>query len=309
MEWRKIMILLQQMLILFLIMFIGYMMAKKGILDQKANKAISWLIVNVTSPALILEGSFSNSGMDPSYVLYISGISFCFYAVIVLSAELVVPLFHFPAEDRGAFKVMMVFSNNGFMGIPLLRSLYGPEILLPAAIFVIPCNLLMYTYAIYRISGRQQSPGQVLKGCMNMGVLASFLSVTITLSGISLPSIITDCIGMLSPITAPLSMIVIGSGFVGLNMLDEIRDRKLILFVFVRQIVMPVLLLTILRIFIKDIGLLRMILIICATPVASMPAMLAQQYGGRVGLISHTIAFTTLISIATIPLVYAITGL
>jgi len=303
------MILLQQMTILFIIMFIGYMMTKKGILDQKVNKAISWLIINITSPALILEGSFSNTGMESSYILYLAGISLCFYTLIVLSAELTVPLFRFPAQDQGAFKVMMVFSNNGFMGFPLLRSLYGPEILLPAAIFLIPSNLLMYTYAIYRISGRKQSPGQVLKGCMNAGVIACCLTVAITLSGITLPSLITDCVGMLSPMTAPLSMMVIGSGFAGMNMMDEIRDRKLILFVFVRQILIPVLILTIFRLFVKDVGLLRMLLIVCATPVASMPAMLAQQYGGRVSLISHTIAFTTLISIATIPLVYAITGL
>ena len=141
------MILLQQMIILFLIMGAGCFLGKKRILDEHVGKALSWMIVNISNPALIVSGSFGG-GMKAQELFFLLFLASGIYAVLIIIAELLVPLIWRREGQNGIFKVLLVFSNIGFMGFPIISAVYGNESLLKASVFLIPFNILIYTYGI-----------------------------------------------------------------------------------------------------------------------------------------------------------------
>ncbi|MCR4841820.1 MAG: AEC family transporter [Eubacterium sp.] len=147
------MILLQQMLALFVFMVIGYAMHKKKISDDRSEGMLSWFIVNIANPCLILSGAVSmEEGMEPQFLGYVFLLSLAMYAGLIILSYPVVALMRVRPDDIGLFRVMMVFSNIGFMGVPLLSALYGSTALIYGAIFGISFNILLYSWGVLMVS-------------------------------------------------------------------------------------------------------------------------------------------------------------
>lgn len=142
------MILLKQMLIFFFIMILGYYAARKGVMDDKVSKSISWIVVNIANPALIISGSLGKSTISTADILSATALAATVFFVLILIAEFLLPLLSFPKEEEGVYKVMLVFSNIGFMGFPILAAIYGASALMYVSVFLIPFNMLIYTYGV-----------------------------------------------------------------------------------------------------------------------------------------------------------------
>ena len=226
---------------------------------------------------------------------------------LILLGYLLVPLLRVPAEDKGVFRVMTIFSNIGFMGFPVISAVYGEEALLYASIFLFPYNILIYTYGICAMKKENDGSGKMQwKKICNAGVIAGILSLICYLADVQVPSFVQTAVSGLSGLTAPLSMIVIGQSMVHIQIRDLITDVRLLIFSIIKLIVIPVCGILLLRIWIRDSMLLGVCLIMLATPVGSMTAMLAQQYDGDYMLASKGVSLTTILSVLTIPLVSAI---
>ena len=143
------MILLQQMMILFLLMLVGYCCRKCGIFNDEANKRLSSLVVNVANPALILSSGINqDSSIRGMEFVKVFALAWCMFGGLLLVAEVLPRVLRVPAKEQGVYKAMTVFSNIGFMGFPVIQAVYGNEALLYAALFLIPFNVLIYTYGI-----------------------------------------------------------------------------------------------------------------------------------------------------------------
>lgn len=207
----------------------------------------------------------------------------------------------------GTYKLMLVFSNFGFMGFPLIKTMFGAEGILYASVFCIPFDMLMYTYGVAVISRKKQR--LPIKNILNMGVIASLLLIIGIVSDIQLPAMIGEMISMLSGITAPLSMMVIGAAIYGMPVAMIMKDGRLIGFCAVRMIVIPVVCSLLLAHFVRSDVLKGIGVVLCSAPVASMCAMFTQQYGGSYELASRSVVATTLISVVTMPVMFVIAGL
>ena len=299
------MILLKQMPILLFFMILGYGMAKKQILDQNNCRFLSWLIVNVANPALILSGSLE-SQIGKRELAQTLVLAVLFYAALIVVSELLVTLFRAGKKEAGMYKVMLTFTNMGFMGFPILSAMYGSTALLYGAAFLLLFNLLIYTYGIFRIAGTIGSFREVMQKFLNIGVFAGILSLTIAFTGIKLPEAAGQTITMLSNLTAPLSMMVIGASFLDVEWKGVLRDAKLIGFVFLRLLVIPIAGMFVLRQVVHNPILLGVCFVTLATPSGSMAAMMARQYEGDYKTASKGIGLTTILSVATMPLLFAI---
>lgn len=302
------MILLRQMVIFLFMMVLGYIIAKKGILNEEVSKSISWIIVNIANPALIISGSIGNS-IRKSELLFILALAFGLYLLLILVAELIIPFFHFPKKSEGIYKILLVFTNMGFMGFPIMSAMYGSESLLYASVFMLPFNFLIYTYGIFRLIGGVEKPRVILKKCLNAGVIAVFVTFIIALCNIQLPYIITQSITMLSNLIAPLCMMVIGATFVNVSFREVFCDGKLLIFSVVRLLVIPFVFMFLLRKITDNVLLQNVAFIVIATPAGSMAAMLAQQYDADYRTASKGIALTTLLSVVTMPFMFVVLGL
>jgi hypothetical protein len=227
-------------------------------------------------------------------------------------AWLVIPLFRVSKQEAGTYRVMLIFSNIGFMGFPVIKAVYGSDAMLYAALFLIPYNLLLYTYGIGEMRGGAEEEGEkkgiAWKKIFNVGVIASLIAMAIALLHIQVPSFIETTVSSLSGLTAPLSMIVIGASMADMNLKELFMDGKLLVFSVLKLILIPVAGTLLLGLFVKNELLLGVCLIMLSTPVGSMTAMLAQQYGGDYELDSRGVALTTLLSVVTIPLVSMLVG-
>lgn len=305
------MLLLQQMIVLFVLMLIGYYVSHKGYISDATFKQLSWLVVYVACPAMVISGSVNSGKMMEGRELFATlGLTVVIYTVLILIGLITPLLLGVPKEDRGVYKVMMIFSNIGFMGFPLIGSLYGTEALLYAALFQIPFNVLIYTYGILVLKKNTEDNEKLdLKKILNIGVICCIISIVIALFQIETPAFVKTIVSNLSNLTAPLSMMVIGASLTKIKFKDLFTDIRLLIFCGLKLLVIPILLLLVLRQFIDSEMVLGVCMVILSTPVASMTAMLAQQYDGNYALASKGVAVSTILSVVTMPLVSMILGL
>lgn len=305
------MLLLQQMIVLFILMILGYYMRRKEIISDETCRSLSWIVVNIANPAMILSGSVnSEQGIEGSELIMTMMLAIGIFAGLIL-VSLIVPLVLWvPRRSVGAYRVMMIFSNIGFMGFPVISALYGTEALLYASVFLIPFNLLIYTYGILALKTNDGTKGKLdLKKVLNIGVFSCILSIILSFIQIPMPSFVKTTVSTLSNLTAPLSMMVIGASMATIDIKKLFTDVKLLLFSALKLIVVPIVGLFILKTFIQSEMILGVCMVMIATPVASMTAMLAQQYDGDYELASRGVALTTILSVITMPLVSIVTGI
>ena len=305
------MLLLQQMIVLFILMLIGYYINKKGFVSDTTFKQFSWVVVYVACPAMVISGSVNSGKMMQGRELFATlGLAILVYVVLILISFITTLLLGVPRDDRGVYKVMMIFSNIGFMGFPLINSLYGAEALLYAALFQIPFNVLIYTYGIIALKKKTEEKEKLdFKKIMNIGVICCIISIVIALFRIETPDFVKSTMQNLSNLTAPLSMMVIGASLTKIKLKDLFTDVRLLLFCGWKLLVVPIVLLFILKMFITNEMLLGVCMVVLATPIASMTAMLAQQYDGDYGLASKSVALSTILSVITMPIVSMVVGI
>ncbi len=305
------MLLLQQMIVLFVLMLIGYYVSKKEYISDATFKQLSWIVVYVACPAMVISGSVNSGKMMEGRELFATlALTVLVYAVLILIGFVSPVILGVPKEDRGVYKVMMIFSNIGFMGFPLISSLYGTDALLYAALFQIPFNVLIYTYGILVLKKKTDDNEKLdLKKILNIGVICCIISIVIALFQIETPDFVKSTVSNLSNLTAPLSMMVIGASLTKIKFRELFTDVRLLLFCGLKLLVIPVVLLFVLKQFIANEMVLGVCMVVLSTPVASMTAMLAQQYEGNYSLASKGVAVSTILSVITMPIVAMITGL
>lgn len=302
------MLLLQQMIVLFIYIVIGYTAAKRGIMDEEFSKKISWIVVNVANPALTVSAVVNGDGMIQGRDLLLTALT----AVVILGGmvvlSLILPvLFRAEKKERNVYRLMSAFNNIGFMGFPVIAAVYGQGALLYAAIFSMLFNVLMYTYGIQ--TARGQGMGKIeWKKILNIGVISSVIAIVIYLLKIPTPQFFKTTMSGLSGLTAPLSMMVIGISLASIPIRELFMDMRMLSYSLTKLLVLPVLCMPVINRLVGNDMLCGVCMIMISTPAASMNAMLVQQYGdGREAeLAARGVALTTLLSVATIPIVSAI---
>lgn len=293
------------MIVLFILMGIGFFCGKKGFITDSFSKNLSWLVVNVATPAMILSAGMNyESTIRGKELLNGFLLSILVYVFLIGISFVLLPLVRVPDKDRNVYRVMAIFSNIGFMGLPIIQAAYGSEAVLYGTLFQFPYNFLMYTYGIAAMKG--ESPfkkGEGLGKIINVGVISSALAIVIYVSGIHMPEVFRISAKHLSSLAAPLSMMVIGQSMVHFDIKDVMNDLRLLIFSLIKLVGLPLLGIMLLRLFVHDEMLLHVCYIMLATPIGSMTAMVAQQYGGNYTLASKGVALSTVLSVITIPLV------
>lgn len=305
------MIILQQMLALFTMMLIGYLCAKKGVLDKAATKKISWIVINIANVSVILQAGLDNKGgMPKENMVLVVGIAVGSYMILLLLAWILPMILRVEKENYSVYRVMLVFSNISFMGMPLILAIAGASSVLYATIFNFLFNILIYTYGIGSIKKKCGEKEKFQwKSMINAGVVSCVIALLCFVTRADLPEFADTTLKSLGSLTAPLSMLVIGQSFTEFRLWELVTDIRLLIFAGIKMLLIPIAGLFLIKTMTTDGDILTVCLVMLATPVASMTAMLSQQYEGNYELASKGVALTTIMSVVTIPLVSAVTGL
>ena len=301
------------MIQLFLILIVGWVGHKTKVFPAETQTALTKLVVYITTPCTILYSVLNNSSLPGIGVmvelLLIS--SACYIAVAALSL-LAVKLMHIHPGSRGAYVCMLLFTNCGFIGFPVVQAIFGADAVFYASILNIPFSPCLYTLGVYLLSkdAADRGLGQAeialswrtfVSPCM----VASVAAVVLALTGLKFPAVLTNTIGTIGNITTPGALLVIGISIAKQPLREMLGSAKIYLMSALRLIILPVLIWFVLHFFLHDQTILGVIVVTFAMPTATMVSMLADEYGSDQRATVQGVFLTTLFSMVTIPLLMA----
>ena len=147
-----------QIISLFLIMVVGYIMYKRNVIDDAATVRYTKLIMNISLPSQIITAFISNQGIVSNReVITVFGITFVAYAVYAVIGMAFLAITRVPKKQRGTYMFMTMFGNVGFMGFPVISAIFGDEALIYAVIFMVVFNVLVYSIGILLINTNEEN--------------------------------------------------------------------------------------------------------------------------------------------------------
>ncbi len=297
-----------QMIQLFLVMSIGYLLFKLKILDVDFNKKLTTLLLTVTTPALILSSVLNTTEYLPMQsILFVFFIGILIYVCLPLIGWIIVKVMKVPLPQQGLYIFMTVFSNIGFMGFPVMKAIFGNDAIFYTAIFNMIFNLLVFTVGTGIMGyGTDRKTKINPKDLLSPGVVASLIALLIYFVQLKFPDVIVSTVTMIGDITTPMAMLIIGSTLANIPIWEVFSELRIYPYTFIKQIVIPIIAYPILNLFIKDPLILGVTLIMISMPVANTAVLFATEYDGDVSLAAKAVFMTTLLSIITIPLIVAL---
>lgn len=307
------MVLLQQMIIFFLILLVGFYCSKAGLWQESGVNQVSAVIANVTGPALVLSAGINpDSRITGGHLLLALLWACAAHAILMGFGMLFAKLFRVPQDEAAVYKAMSTISNVGFLGVPVVHAVYGEEAMLYLTIFLFPNSFLLYSYIIYLMKGKRASGTfslyAVLKKTINAGNVACLLAIMLCLLRWQVPAVIASTVESIGGLTGALSMMVVGNSMTKMNPRAFVRDRRLLLYSVLRMLALPLAVMSLLRHTSLPLPLLEASMIFFALPVGVMNAIMALQYGGNHLLASKGVALTTMMALATMPIVALVLG-
>jgi predicted permease len=295
----------EQILALFLILLTGYGARKTGLLDSQLTKGLSGLLLKVTLPALIIDSMqkpFTASLFRESGVILL--ISLAVYACTVFFALLFPKLLPGTPDERGVFSFVLIFSNVGFMGFPVVYAVFGEAGVFYAAIYNLPFNFLLFTLGILIISKKREgAPPVNWTLLVNPAVAAVFIGFFFFLFSVTLPRPLSLAVHQVGLLTTPLSMLLVGSLLSTMPVKRVFTDWRVYVVSLMRLLLLPFLVWLALQGFRLPELLVGIPTVISAMPAAANSAILAEQYEGNAALASQIVFLSTLLSVLCIPLV------
>ena len=290
-----------QVLILFIVIFIGIIAKKKNYLSKEVNKGLSDILVNITLPLLVVSSFTAKYTKDMlNNVGKVFIFSMLINIILILFSKVIFS--KFPKDERNILKFVTVFSNCGFMGFPVIQSLYGKTGVFYGSIFNITFNLFMFTYGIMLFTGKRDIK-DFKRILINPVIICTGIGLLIFRFSIKLPIPIDKAVNMVGSMTTPLSMLIIGAMLADINIKEAIVGYKVYLVSFLRLIAAPIITLFILKALGVEGLILKVLVVIEAMPAAATAAVFTEKYGGNESLTSRCILMTTVFSIITIPLI------
>lgn len=306
--------------ILFALMAVGAVCRRTRLVDGPAVKGIVNLLIMVVTPCIIVD--VFQRPFEPSMLRsFLMGfaISFAAHIALIAIARLTA---RGDAKSLPVLRLATVFSNAGFMGIPLEYAILGPKGVFYGIVYVATFNLFIWSWGLVQMRDGEKS-GECGTGngerkrvawrdvrpmVLNPGTFGLVLGLPLFLFSVTLPSIAKTPVHLLSELNTSLAMVVIGFYLVGADFRRVVRTPAAYVSAFVRLVAFPLLMigaLWFLRGYVDRMMSLA-ILIASSAPVAAMVTMFASKYERDVDLSVGLVSGTTLLSIATMPPVIAL---
>ena len=235
-------VVIGQMIVLFALMGLGFLLYRVNILDLNTNSKLTSLVLSVTTPCMVLNSVLcTKKYSDPQTIFAILGIAVVTYIVTPFVGILINKLLRVPTNQTGLYVFMTVFSNIGFIGYPIMKAIFGNDSVFHTSLFGMVFNIMLFTLGVYLIGIGQQGNNKLnLKNLITPGVICSFLALILYLLHIRAPQIVTDFTSMVGDMTTPLAMIIIGVTLGAMNIREVFNELRVYIYTIIKQLILPV---------------------------------------------------------------------
>ncbi len=295
------MIVLNKIISLFLIMLIGVYGTKKNIINEDINKGLRRILLEITLPLLVIN-SFSlefTDGIGKNvFISFIYSISFVIFSAII-SYVFLIP---FKGEKKKILHFANIFTNCGFIGFPIINSLYGAEGVVYTSIYNMVFTIALWTYGVMIFSDKI-SKKNIKKVLLNPSTIAVYIGIPMMLLNIRLPIFLLDTTKIVGDMTAPLSMLIVGCILSKVKIKDIFKELSIYYGTLIKLIIIPMGLLLIKKVLNDNTTIINTIIVIQAMPAATMTTIFAADFNKEKEYAAILVFITTLLSIITIPII------
>ncbi len=297
--------ILKQTLVMLILMLIGALSAKTGLISASANKDLSKFVLQVVNPVVIFMSYQTELKAELVKKLLLTfALSALAMAVMLVGAY----LFIRPREGSNTEieRFSSIYSNCGFMGIPLVNAMFGMEGVFCLTAFITVFNLTVWTHGVILITGEKdvKSVLKVLRSptmiAIAVGLLAFFLKIR-------LPEIPSKALGYISELNTPLAMVVSGVTISQTSFAGIVKKTGVYRVCFSKLILLPFILIVIFSLLPIDEQVRMTVLVAAAAPPAAMCTLLCIRSGKDSLYASEIFTAGTILSVITLPIVVKFT--
>lgn len=299
---------LEVMVMLFTMVILGYTACKLGYMGDKFDKKLSSIVVDITCPLLVLSSVMGDEMPDRSLILPLVGVGFLTYIILLVFGFGVPRFISKNHDDQGMIGFSLMFANVGFIGYPIVASIFGPKAVFYAALLNVPNTFFIFTAGVMLVKGeysiRQFNP----KVLLSPALIGAFIAALLVAFGVHTPEMIARPITMVGNITVPAALMIIGSSMARLPLREIIGSGKVYATSFLRLVIVPLSVYFLFRLCGVNTLINNINTVVIAMPVASFGTMFCMKYGRNPSLMTEATFITTLFSIITIPLITLLFG-
>lgn len=296
-------VVVTQMAILFAIVIAGYICGKVKLMNQALSKGLSNLIVNLTCPALIIASTMGDNMPDRSLILPLLAIGTITYAILLVIASYLPKLFGIKAEEQGLYSFMLTFGNVGFIGYPIVASIFGNEAVFYASVLNVLNTITVFLWGTQFVAGKSDK-GFDWSKLYCPGLIGTYISILIVAFALQTPKPVAQIFTYIGNITVPGSLLIIGYSISQIPARHMAGGPKILLMSAFRLIILPLFVMLCLKTTnLFDPTAININTIIIAMPVASFGTIFCLKFGVDETVMAQGTFVTTLLSLLTIPLV------
>ena len=291
----------RQVLVLFILVGEGALLTKLGMITDAGSRSMTDVVLYAVTPCVIINAfqrEYRPELLDGLLIAVLAAV--LVLAVSILLAQL---LYRRRDVDRGVvLKFAVVFSNCGFMALPLQEAVLGADGVFYGAAFIAVFNLCVWTYGLIAMS-RRTSLKAALRAVVNPGVIGTLFGVLLFLFSVELPTVLLSPVKLLAGLNTPVPMLVIGYHLVKSDFRRVLRDKDAYVAMAFRLVILPLAAMGVMLLCGVEGTILVATVIATCAPVAAITTMMASKYGRDAQLATGIVSATSLFSMATMPLV------
>lgn len=293
---------------LFTIILVGLYAGKSQIIDKDLNKGLTDVLIKIALPFMIISSFIFtyDEGIKENVIktFYYSFVTFLLVAVV--SYILLSPV-------KGDKKIILhfanIFTNTGYVGFPILNSIYGPEGVIYGSIFNMFFVIFLWTYGIILFRGdfnKDEIKAELKKIILNPSIIAVFIGIIIMVFDIRVNSSILYSINAIGGITGALSMIIIGVILSSVKLKEFLKDPTMYYGILVKLLIIPLLIYIISLPLVPQSKAMNSVIIMTAMPASAMTSILAESFNREKEYAAVIVSLTTILSLLTVPIIITI---
>ena len=298
----------QSVSVLFLLIIMGYIVGKVNIISESGQKELTSLLLNVTLPVTIilaLQMEFSKERFNISLKIILAFV--LSYLLMIILSKVIGKLFNVPNNQRDIIEAATILPNTAFMGYPIILAVLGPDSLFYAVIGAgLTFEMVSWTYGVYVISKNTEFDFRkdIVKNIfLSPGILAVAIGFILFVMSIKIPEPIYTSMNLVSGITSPLAMLIVGILLSRSNVKESLVNKRLYMVALIRLIVFPVLIYLLLTVLgFKGMELIIPVIML-SMPTAANLAMFSEKVNNDTNLASQIVFISSLLSLITIPVI------
>ena len=295
-----------QVVILFVLMAVGFIATKTKLITEKSIPSFVNVLLYIVTPCLIINSFLSVDFTEDTVKSLLIAAGCAVFSHIIGIA------FSFLMRDKdetrkSVYRFGTIFSNAGYMGLPLAQAVFGSEGVFYGSVYVVVFNIIQWTYGISLYNKKGNSK---LKTLVNPGTVGVLIGLPLFLLKIELPTIIGTPVTTISDLNTPLAMLITGYYFACSDFRKGMTNIKMWSAIILRMIVVPLIATVIYKYCFSIEGVLLSCCVLPASaPTAVNTMVLASKYGANTDIALKMVTLTTTISIITMPLILAFAGI